>query len=141
MRSVLLKLSGEALGGPDGAGLDRERLAGYAGEIAAVRDRGIRLGIVVGAGNFLRGRTLDALGIPRMRGDVMGMVATVLNGLALESALESRGVPSAVLSAFAVSGVVDAKNAFGDTIHTPFTCRSYFVDGDLAHTLVLLDNH
>ena len=107
MKSVLLKLSGEALGGEAGSGFDPAALAAFAAEVASIRERSLRLAIVVGAGNFVRGRELRDLGIPRERGDFMGMVATVLNGLALEAALEAAGVRAAVLSAFAVENVVE----------------------------------
>ena len=107
MRSVLLKLSGEILGGARGRGLDPGALQRVAREIAAGLGREQWLGIVVGGGNFLRGSTLSALGFPRQRGDFMGMVATILNGLALQAALEAEHVPSAVLSALAVDHVVE----------------------------------
>ena len=107
MRSVLLKLSGEVLGGTSGRGLDPEALRRVAGEIAGGLGGEQWLGIVVGAGNFIRGSALSALGFPRQRGDFMGMIATVLNGLALQAALEERHIPSVVLSALAVDHVVE----------------------------------
>ena len=102
MKSYLLKLSGEVLGGRSGTGLDGEALGRVCDEIVSGLGEGDSLGIVVGAGNFLRGRSIRSLGIPRTRGDVMGMFATVLNGLALQAALETRGREAVVLSAFEV---------------------------------------
>ena len=105
MRTALLKLSGEALGGAAGAGLSGDVLARISGEIAAALRPDLWLGIVIGAGNFVRGASLTSLGIPRQRGDTMGQVATLLNGLALQSALEARDVPVTVLSALQVPQV------------------------------------
>jgi uridylate kinase len=107
VRPVLLKLSGEVLGGTRGQGLDRDALGRIADEIATAAGEDLWLGIVVGAGNFLRGSTLSALGFPRQRSDFMGMVATVLNGLALEAALLARGIPTMVLSALPIAQVVE----------------------------------
>ena len=78
MRSCLLKLSGEALGGGAGAGLDGAVLGRIADEIASAVEPGLGIGIVAGAGNFVCGAALEAAGIPRQRGDFMGMIATVL---------------------------------------------------------------
>ncbi len=106
MRTYLLKLSGEALGGGDGAGLDGAVLGRIADEIASVRDADLRLGIVVGAGNFVRGAAMTAIGIPRQRGDFMGMIATVLNGMAIQAALEARGVGATLLSGVPIGDIV-----------------------------------
>ena len=106
MRTYLLKLSGEALGGSEGTGFDGAVLGRVADEIASARDPELRLGVVVGAGNFLRGAELTAVGIPRQRGDFMGMIATVLNGMALEAALEARGVRATLLSGVPIGNIV-----------------------------------
>ncbi len=108
MNAVLLKLSGEVLGGPGGSGLDQAALGRVAREIAVGRTEDLWLGIVVGAGNFVRGSRLSAMGIPRQRADFMGMIATILNGIALGAALQKRDVPATVLSALAVEHVVEA---------------------------------
>jgi uridylate kinase len=105
VRTCLLKLSGEALGG-GGAGLDGAVLGRIAGEIAPAAESGLRIGIVAGAGNFVRGAELVAAGIPRQRGDFMGMIATVLNGMALGAALEARGVHARLLSGIPIGAIV-----------------------------------
>jgi uridylate kinase len=106
VRTYLLKLSGEALGGEEGVGFEGAMLARIADEIAAARAADLRLGIVVGAGNFVRGAELTAIGVPRQRGDFMGMIATVLNGMAIQTVLEARGVRATLLSALPVGDVV-----------------------------------
>ena len=106
MRKVLLKLSGEVLGGAQGLGLSPESLERIAREIAEVRNKDLWLGIVVGGGNFIRGKALSQKGIPQALGDSLGMIATVLNGLALQAILESLKVSAAVLSAFEIQHMV-----------------------------------
>lgn len=101
---VVLKLSGESLMGTDAYGINREVLAALVNDIAEVRDLGVELGVVVGGGNIFRG--MNASGsMPRATADYMGMLATLMNALALEDALEANGVPAAVLSALAVERV------------------------------------
>ncbi|HAK96730.1 MAG TPA: UMP kinase [Planctomycetes bacterium] len=106
MRTCLLKLSGEALGGGGGTGLDGGVLGRIADEIASAAEPGLGIGIVAGAGNFVRGAALEAVGIPRQRGDFMGMIATVLNGMALGAALETRGVRTRLLSGIPIGDIV-----------------------------------
>ena len=106
MRTCLLKLSGEALGGGGGTGLDGGVLGRIADEIASAAEPGLGIGIVAGAGNFVRGAALEAVGIPRQRGDFMGMIATVLNGMALGAALEARGVRTRLLSGIPIGDIV-----------------------------------
>ena len=106
MRKLLLKLSGEVLAGEAGRGFDRQVLGRLAEEIAEGL-RNLWLGIVVGAGNFVRGRELGELPLSPSRADTIGMVATTLNALALEDVLASVGVRSVVLSALPISGVVE----------------------------------
>jgi uridylate kinase len=104
---VLLKLSGEALMGDKPYGLDPERLAAIAEEIVAVRASGVELSIVVGAGNIYRGIEAAAEGMDRATADYAGMLATLLNALALQDALEHRGAQTRVLSALAAAEVAE----------------------------------
>ena len=91
-KRILLKLSGESLMGHQGYGIDTERLNSYAEQIRQLAARGIEIGIVIGGGNIFRGLSGAAKGFDRVKGDQMGMLATVINSLALNSALESIGV-------------------------------------------------
>ena len=88
---ILLKLSGEALMGDKQYGIDSNRLSGYAEEIKEVVGKGIQVAIVIGGGNIFRGMSGVETGVDRVQGDHMGMLATVINGLALQSALELKG--------------------------------------------------
>jgi uridylate kinase len=106
-RRVLLKLSGEALMGEDAYGINREVLARVTGEIREVMATGVELALVVGGGNFFRGVSVGAQGMDRAQADYMGMLATVMNALALQDAFEKGGLPAAVLSGLAVAGVVE----------------------------------
>jgi uridylate kinase len=106
-RRVLLKLSGEALAGSRGYGLDPETIARVAGEIRDVVQRGVELAIVIGAGNIFRGIAASAGGMDRATGDYMGMLATVINALALQDAVEKAGVPTRVLSAIEMRAVAE----------------------------------
>ena len=96
---ILLKLSGESLMGTQRYGIDEQRLAEYAQQIKAVHDRGVQIGIVIGGGNIFRGLTGAGKGFDRVKGDQMGMLATVINSLALSSALTAAGVKARVLTA------------------------------------------
>ncbi len=104
---ILLKVSGEALGGAAGSGFDKSSLQMVAGEIRDVRAAGIELAVVVGAGNFVRGSESTDLGIERGTVDYMGMTATILNALALQSAVEALGYQTRVLSAIQADQVVE----------------------------------
>ena len=95
---ILLKLSGESLMGHQGYGIDPERLASYARQINKLAESGIDIAIVIGGGNIFRGLSGAAKGFDRVKGDQMGMLATVINSLALSSALESIGRPARVLT-------------------------------------------
>jgi uridylate kinase len=106
-RRVLLKLSGEALVGAQDYGMDRERIASLAEEIVRVHEEGVQIAIVVGGGNIFRGMAAAAEGMERATADYAGMLATVLNSLALQDALERRGAHTRVLSALAVSEVAE----------------------------------
>jgi uridylate kinase len=104
---ILLKLSGEALMGDLEYGTDPERVRGIAAEIAAVHRRGVEVAIVVGGGNIYRGLAAAAKGMDRATGDYMGMLATVLNGLALQDALEKENAATRVQSAITISEVAE----------------------------------
>lgn len=108
-RRILLKLSGEALMGDRGFGIDPEFLAALAAELAAVHATGVQLGLVVGGGNLFRGVSDSArsMTMERTAADQMGMLATVMNALALKNALEHAGLPTVVLSALAMPQVAD----------------------------------
>lgn len=96
---ILLKLSGESLAGTQGTGIDPDRLNSYARQIQAVVNTGVQVGIVIGGGNIFRGLSGAAKGFDRVKGDQMGMLATVINSLALNSAFEAIGQPSRVFTA------------------------------------------
>jgi uridylate kinase len=104
---VLLKLSGEALMGDREYGLDPDRVAALAGEIVEVHQEGLQLAVVVGAGNIYRGLEAAAKGMDRATADYAGMLATLLNALALQDALEHRSVHTRVLSALAAAEVAE----------------------------------
>jgi uridylate kinase len=104
---VLLKLSGEALMGDRDYGTDPERVQEIAQEIASVHRRGVDVAVVVGGGNIYRGLAAAARGMDRATGDYMGMLATVLNALAMQDALEKSGVPTRVQSAITISEVAE----------------------------------
>jgi uridylate kinase len=106
-KRVLLKLSGEALMGELPYGTDPDRVQTIAREVAGVHARGIEVAIVVGGGNIYRGLKAAARGMDRATGDYMGMLATVLNGLALQDALEKEGIPTRVQSAITISEVAE----------------------------------
>jgi uridylate kinase len=106
-RRVMLKLSGEALMGDLAYGTDADRVHSIASEIQGIHDRGVEVAIVVGAGNIFRGVQAAADGMDRATGDYMGMLATVLNALTLQDALETLGVHTRVQSAITVSEVAE----------------------------------
>ena len=98
-KRILLKLSGESLMGKQSFGIDPERLSQYADQIKEVSEMGVQIGIVIGGGNIFRGLSGASKGFDRVKGDQMGMCATVINSLALSSALEAVGVKTKVLTA------------------------------------------
>jgi uridylate kinase len=106
-KRVLLKLSGEALMGEQGFGLDSGTVDRIAEEIKSVHQNGVQVCLVIGAGNIFRGVSLAAANIERTTGDYMGMLATVLNALAMQSMLESKGVSTRVLSAIPMASVCE----------------------------------
>ncbi|MFN8282233.1 MAG: UMP kinase [Chitinophagales bacterium] len=107
IKRVLLKLSGEALMGNQQFGIQAETLSVFADEIKDVIDAGYQVGIVVGGGNIFRGLQAGNIGIERSQGDYMGMLATVINGMALQGALESKGVYTRLMSALSISQVCE----------------------------------
>lgn len=106
-KRILLKLSGEALMGERQYGIDPKRLAEYAEEIKEVVEKGIEVAIVIGGGNIFRGLSGASQGMDRVQGDHMGMLATVINGLALQSALEIKGVQTRLQSAIQINEVAE----------------------------------
>jgi uridylate kinase len=106
-KRILLKLSGEALMGGRRNGIDPETLANIADEVKEVQELGVEIAIVIGGGNIFRGVTAATEGIDRVAGDHMGMLATVINALALQDALERRGVNTRVTSAITMAEVAE----------------------------------
>ena len=106
-KRVLLKLSGEALMGGRQYGIDPLRLSEYANDIKGAIAQGIQIAIVIGGGNIFRGVAGASNGMDRVQGDHMGMLATVINGLALQSALENEGVPTRLQSAIKINEVAE----------------------------------
>ncbi|TDI73681.1 MAG: UMP kinase [Bacteroidetes bacterium] len=106
-KRILLKLSGEALMGKRQYGIDPVRLQEYAKEIKQITNKGVQVAIVIGGGNIYRGVSGASLGVDRVQGDYMGMLATVINGLALQSALEAENVPTRLQSAIKMNEVAE----------------------------------
>ncbi len=106
-KRILLKLSGEALMGNRQYGIDPVRLAEYAEDIKTIIDKGIEVAIVIGGGNIFRGLAGASSGMDRVQGDHMGMLATVINGLALQSALETANMPTRLQSAIKINEVAE----------------------------------
>jgi len=106
-KRILLKLSGEALMGKQGFGIDQERLMAYAKEIKVVRDAGCEIAIVIGGGNIFRGIQAEKGGMDRVHGDYMGMLATVINSMAIQSALEGLGVQTRLQSAIKMEQICE----------------------------------
>lgn len=104
---ILLKLSGEALKGETSFGIDPKTVQSIAAQIKDVYDLGVEIGIVVGGGNIWRGKTASDLGMERAQADYMGMLATVMNALAIQEALEKIDVPTRVLSALDIQEVAE----------------------------------
>lgn len=109
-KRILLKLSGESLAGNQGFGIDVQRLSEYAEQIKEIRAMGVEIGIVIGGGNIFRGLQGAGMGFDRVKGDQMGMCATVINSLALSSALGAVGVPSRMLTAIRMEPIGDFYN-------------------------------
>lgn len=109
-KRILLKLSGESLMGEQGYGIDTKRLNEYAAQIKEIHDLGVEIGIVIGGGNIFRGLQGAGKGFDRVKGDQMGMCATVINSLALSSALGAAGVKSRVLTAIRMEPIGEFYN-------------------------------
>ena len=106
-RRILLKLSGESLMGEKGHGIDPEKLKFFAKEIKAIHNLGVEIGIVIGGGNIFRGLNAADQGIERVTGDLMGMLATLINSLALQNALEQEGIYTRLQSAIKMEEVAE----------------------------------
>ncbi len=106
-KRILLKLSGEALMGDQQYGIDTERLQQYAQEIKQVKELGVEMAIVIGGGNIFRGIQAEKSGMDRVQGDYMGMLATVINGMALQSALEQVGLYTRLMSGIKMEQVCE----------------------------------
>ena len=106
-KRILLKLSGEALTGSEGYGIDPKILDRMALEVGQLIGIGVQVGLVIGGGNLFRGAALHAAGMDRVTGDHMGMLATVMNALAMRDALERCNIPSSIMSAIPMSGIAD----------------------------------
>jgi uridylate kinase len=106
-KRILLKLSGEALMGEQQYGIDTKRLIQYAQEIKNVAELGAEIAVVIGGGNIYRGSQADSMGLDRVQGDYMGMLATVINSMALQSALEKEGITTRLLSGINIQQVCE----------------------------------
>lgn len=106
-KRILLKLSGEALMGKQKFGIDPQRLEQYTSEIKKVKESGVELAIVIGGGNIFRGVQAEKSGMDRVQGDYMGMLATVINAMALQSALESAGIFTRLMSGIKIDQVCE----------------------------------
>jgi uridylate kinase len=104
---ILLKLSGEVLAAGSGFGIDPDKVRALAEEVASVARTGVQIGLVVGGGNFFRGVAAAARSMDRVQADQMGMLATVINALALQDSLEKAGVPTRVMTAIAMQSVAE----------------------------------
>ncbi len=106
-KRILLKLSGEAFAGDKDGGIDPETIRSIAEEVAQVYHSGVQMGIVIGGGNIIRGATLSQFGFDRVSADQMGMLATVINCLAMQDALEKQGISTRVMSAIKMSALAE----------------------------------
>jgi len=106
-KRILLKLSGEALMGEKQFGIDNNRLAQYAREIKEIHEMGVEIAIVIGGGNIFRGLQAAEGGMERTQGDYMGMLATVINGMALQSALEVTNIKTRLMSAIKMEQIAE----------------------------------
>ena len=106
-RRVLLKLSGEILAGEQGFGIDPERASYLANEVKSIRDLGVGVGLIIGAGNIFRGIQAASKGMDRVTGDYLGMLATIMNAISLQDALEKAGCETRTLSAISVAQIAE----------------------------------
>ena len=106
-RRVLLKLSGEILAGEEGFGIDPDRASYLANEVKSIRDLGVGVGLIIGAGNIFRGIQAASKGMDRVTGDYLGMLATIMNAISLQDALEKAGCETRTLSAISVAQIAE----------------------------------
>lgn len=136
---VLLKLSGEALRGDSTLGIDASILSRIAEDIQVISKLGVQVGIVVGGGNLFRGEALSKAGLDRITGDSMGMLATMMNALAMRDAFERNGLSTRVLSAISMTGVVDPFDR-RKAIHHLQAGRVVIFSGGTGNPLVTTDS-
>ncbi|MBN4080874.1 UMP kinase [Caldithrix abyssi] len=106
-RRILLKLSGEVLAGEQGFGIDPSKATGLANEIKSIHEMGVGIGLIIGAGNIFRGMQAASKGMERVTGDYLGMLATIMNAISVQEALEKVGVETRTLSAITVSQITE----------------------------------
>jgi uridylate kinase len=123
-RRVVIKLSGEYFSGPHPFGMDHPTIDRIAGDLIAARQLGVEIAVVVGGGNMVRGVEVSSRGVSRPTGDTMGMLATVMNCLALEAAIEGRGAPARTLSAFVMPEICE--------LFTRGVAHRYLVEGRIV---------
>ena len=123
-RRVVVKISGEYLAGRQGFGLDQATVDRIAGDLIAARELGTEIAVVVGGGNIVRGVEVSARGVSRPTGDTMGMLATVMNCLALEAAIERKGAPARTLSAFVMPEICE--------LFTRSAAHTYLAEGRIV---------
>lgn len=123
-KRILLKLSGEFFGNSDKPGLNANRLQTIAEQLAQVANQQVQIGIVIGGGNLVRGQQLAGSQLNRVVADQMGMLATAINGLALRDALEQQNVPTRLVSALLISGMLER--------HNPRDVNRYLREGDIV---------
>jgi uridylate kinase len=123
-RRVVIKLSGEYLAGAQSSGIDQSTVDRIAGELIAAQQLGSEIAVVVGGGNIIRGVEVSSRGVSRPTGDTMGMLATVMNSLALEAAIERRGAPARTLSAFVMPQISE--------LYTRNAAHKYLAEGRIV---------
>lgn len=138
-RRILLKMSGEALMGQSQFGIDANVLDRLSQEISAVLALGVQIGVVIGGGNLFRGAALSKVGLDRITGDYMGMLATMMNALALRDAFERAEMSTRILSAIPMSGVVDHYDR-REAIHHLKQGRVVIFAGGTGNPLVTTDS-
>ena len=136
---ILLKMSGEALMGSSSSAIEPETLDRMVAEILEVHALGVQVAIVIGGGNFFRGAALSEIGISRITGDYMGMLATLMNALSLRDAFERQEAPVRILSAIPMSGIVDHFNC-RKAIHHLEAGRIVLFAGGTGNPLVTTDS-
>lgn len=137
-KRILLKLSGEALMGKS-HGIDPHVVDRIVQELKTLHQMGLQIGVVIGGGNLFRGEALSAAGMGRVTGDFMGMLATLMNALAMRDACERAGVSSRVLSAIPMSGIVDSYH-YHKAIHHLLNQRVVFFAGGTGNPFVTTDS-